>query len=66
MHLNLAVSREADSAKWALVEGKNTVCFTTNDYKTDERQIPGAAVCFENSDVYNAFSLAAFNIHPCN
>ncbi|KRZ65847.1 Deoxyribonuclease-2-alpha, partial [Trichinella papuae] len=27
------VSREADSAKWALVEGKNTVCFTTNDYK---------------------------------
>ncbi|KRX67010.1 Deoxyribonuclease-2-alpha [Trichinella sp. T6] len=27
------VSREADSAKWALIEGKSTVCLTTNDYK---------------------------------
>ncbi|KRY27838.1 Deoxyribonuclease-2-alpha, partial [Trichinella spiralis] len=36
------VSREADSAKWALVEGKNIVCFTTNDYKMNEKRIPGA------------------------
>ncbi|KRZ65921.1 Deoxyribonuclease-2-alpha, partial [Trichinella papuae] len=44
------VSREADSAKWALVEGKNTVCFTTNDYKVTEKQTPGAAVCLENAE----------------
>ncbi|KRZ00551.1 Deoxyribonuclease-2-alpha, partial [Trichinella zimbabwensis] len=56
------VSREADSARWALVEGKNTVCFTTNDYKTAEKQIPGAAVCLENANVYNAFSTAASNM----
>ncbi|KRZ65918.1 Deoxyribonuclease-2-alpha, partial [Trichinella papuae] len=57
------VSREADSAKWALVEGKNTVCFTTNDYKATEKQIPGAAVCLENANVYNAFSTAAFFVY---
>ncbi|KRZ82601.1 Plancitoxin-1, partial [Trichinella sp. T8] len=55
------VSREADSAKWALVEGRSTVCLTTNDYKMTEKQIPGAAVCLENADVYNAFSAAASN-----
>ncbi|KRZ65816.1 Plancitoxin-1, partial [Trichinella papuae] len=60
------VSREADSAKWALVEGKNTVCFTTNDYKVTEKQIPGAAVCLENANVYNAFSTAAVNVEACN
>ncbi|KRZ47463.1 hypothetical protein T02_9431, partial [Trichinella nativa] len=27
------VSREADGVKWALVEGKNTICFTTYDHK---------------------------------
>ncbi|KRZ65844.1 Deoxyribonuclease-2-alpha, partial [Trichinella papuae] len=60
------VSREADSAKWALIEGKNTVCFTTNDYKAAEKQIPGAAVCLENAGVYNAFSAAAVNVEACN
>ncbi|KRZ00060.1 Plancitoxin-1, partial [Trichinella zimbabwensis] len=60
------VSREADSAKWALIDGKNTVCFTTNDYKTPEKQIPGAAVCLENANVYNAFSTAAANVEACN
>ncbi|KRZ48165.1 Deoxyribonuclease-2-alpha, partial [Trichinella nativa] len=50
------VSREADSAKWALVEQKNTVCLTTNDYTVGEKKIPGAAVCLENAGVYNAFS----------
>ncbi|KAL1236585.1 Plancitoxin-1 [Trichinella spiralis] len=59
------VSREADSAKWALVEGKNTVCLTTNDYKITEKRIPGAAVCLENADVYNAFRTAAFNVEAC-
>ncbi|KRZ65842.1 Deoxyribonuclease-2-alpha, partial [Trichinella papuae] len=43
------VSREVDSTNWALVDGKNTVCLTTNDYKIAERQIPGAAVCLENA-----------------
>ncbi|KRX42598.1 Deoxyribonuclease-2-alpha [Trichinella murrelli] len=56
------VSREADSAKWALIEGKNTVCFTTNDYKMNEKRIPGAAVCLENAGVYTAFTAAAFNV----
>ncbi|KAL1236591.1 Plancitoxin-1 [Trichinella spiralis] len=56
------VNREADSAKWALIDGKNTVCFTTNDYKMSEKQIPGAAVCLENAGVYNAFIAAAFNV----
>ncbi|KRZ58198.1 Deoxyribonuclease-2-alpha [Trichinella nativa] len=60
------VSREADSAKWALVEGKNTVCLTTNDYKNSEKKVPGAAVCIENANVYNAFSQAASNVLPCN
>ncbi|KRY26444.1 Deoxyribonuclease-2-alpha, partial [Trichinella spiralis] len=55
------VSREADSAKWALVEGKNIVCFTTNDYKMNEKRIPGAGVCLENAGVYTAFTAAAFN-----
>ncbi|KRY81835.1 Plancitoxin-1 [Trichinella pseudospiralis] len=59
------VSRESDSAKWALVEGKNTVCLTTNDYKVSEKQIPGAAVCLENANVYNAFSIAASNVEAC-
>ncbi|KRZ63972.1 hypothetical protein T08_11369, partial [Trichinella sp. T8] len=27
------VRREADSARWAVVDGKNIVCLTTNDYK---------------------------------
>ncbi|KRY20151.1 Plancitoxin-1, partial [Trichinella patagoniensis] len=53
------VSREADSAKWAVVDGKNTVCLTTNDYKVGEKKIPGAAVCLENAGLYNAFSTAA-------
>ncbi|KRZ82526.1 Deoxyribonuclease-2-alpha, partial [Trichinella sp. T8] len=53
------VSREADSARWAVVDGKNTVCLTTNDYKVGEKKIPGAAVCLENAGVYNAFSAAA-------
>ncbi|KRY45336.1 Plancitoxin-1, partial [Trichinella britovi] len=56
------VYREADSAKWALIEGKNTVCLTTNDYK----RIPGAAVCVENANVYNAFNTAAVNVLACN
>ncbi|XP_003366021.1 deoxyribonuclease II superfamily [Trichinella spiralis] len=60
------VHREADSAKWALVEGKNTVCLTTNDYKTTEKRIPGAAVCVENANVYNAFNTAAVNVAACN
>ncbi|KRZ65813.1 Deoxyribonuclease-2-alpha, partial [Trichinella papuae] len=60
------VSREADSTRWALVEGKNTVCLTTNDYKVTEKQIPGAAVCLENANVYNAFSTAAVNVEACN
>ncbi|KRZ66492.1 hypothetical protein T10_1635, partial [Trichinella papuae] len=60
------VSREADSAKWALVEGKNTVCFTTNDYKVTEKQTPGAAICLENAGVYNAFLTAAINVEACN
>ncbi|KRZ46993.1 hypothetical protein T02_1170, partial [Trichinella nativa] len=49
------VSREADSARWAVVDGKNTVCLTTNDYKVGEKKIPGAAVCLENAGLYNAF-----------
>ncbi|KRX98903.1 Deoxyribonuclease-2-alpha [Trichinella pseudospiralis] len=60
------VHREADSAKWALVEGKNTVCLTTNDYKNAEKKIPGAAVCLENAGVYNAFLTGAFNVADCN
>ncbi|KRZ65843.1 Deoxyribonuclease-2-alpha, partial [Trichinella papuae] len=48
------VSREADSTRWALVEGKNTVCLTTNDYKASEKQIPGAAVCIENAHLNDA------------
>ncbi|KRX80399.1 Deoxyribonuclease-2-alpha [Trichinella sp. T6] len=60
------VSREADSARWALIEGKNTVCFTTNDYKMNEKRIPGAAVCLENAGVYTAFTAAAFNVEDCN
>ncbi|KRZ01416.1 Deoxyribonuclease-2-alpha [Trichinella zimbabwensis] len=60
------VSLEADSARWALVEGKNTVCLTTNDYKNSEKKVPGAAVCLENANVYNAFSQAASNVQPCN
>ncbi|KRY55145.1 Plancitoxin-1, partial [Trichinella britovi] len=60
------VYREADSAKWALIEGKNTVCLTTNDYKTTEKRIPGAAVCVENANVYNAFNTAAVNVLACN
>ncbi|KRY20053.1 Plancitoxin-1 [Trichinella patagoniensis] len=46
------VSRGADSAKWALIDGKNTA--------TDKRT-PGAAVCLKNAGVYNAFRTAAFN-----
>ncbi|KRX55847.1 Plancitoxin-1, partial [Trichinella sp. T9] len=53
------VSREADSTRWAVIDGKNTVCFTTNDYKVGEKKIPGAAVCLENAGLYNAFSTAA-------
>ncbi|KRY45692.1 Plancitoxin-1 [Trichinella britovi] len=60
------VRREDDSAKWALIEGKNTVCFTTNDYKMNEKRIPGAAVCLENAGVYTAFTAAAFNVEGCN
>ncbi|KRZ47422.1 hypothetical protein T02_12632 [Trichinella nativa] len=60
------VNREADGAKWALVEGKNTICFTTCDYKMSEKQIPGAAICLENAGVYNAFTAAAFNVEACN
>ncbi|KRX34075.1 Plancitoxin-1 [Trichinella murrelli] len=56
------VSREADSTRWAVVDGKNTVCFTTNDYKVGEKKIPGAAVCLENAGLYNAFSTAAVNL----
>ncbi|KRY20055.1 Plancitoxin-1 [Trichinella patagoniensis] len=59
------VSRQADSAKWALIDRKNTVCFTTNDYKMSEKQIPGAAICLENIGVYNAFIAAAFNVEAC-
>ncbi|XP_003373067.1 deoxyribonuclease II superfamily [Trichinella spiralis] len=57
------VSREADSAKWALIDGKNTVCFTTNDYTATDKRTPGAAVCLENAGVYNAFRTAALNHH---
>ncbi|KRX12567.1 Deoxyribonuclease-2-alpha [Trichinella nelsoni] len=60
------VSREADSARWAVVDGKNTVCLTTNDYKVGEKKIPGAAVCLENAGLYNAFSTAAVNLVACN
>ncbi|KAL1236576.1 Deoxyribonuclease-2-alpha [Trichinella spiralis] len=60
------VSREADSAKWALIDGKNTVCFTTNDYTATEKRTPGAAVCLENAGVYNAFRTAALNVEACN
>ncbi|XP_003373044.1 deoxyribonuclease II superfamily [Trichinella spiralis] len=60
------VSRETDSARWAVVDGKNIVCLTTNDYKTTEKQIPGAAVCLENAVVYNTFSTAASNLEACN
>ncbi|KRX33754.1 Plancitoxin-1, partial [Trichinella murrelli] len=60
------VSREADSTRWAVVDGKNTVCFTTNDYKVGEKKIPGAAVCLENAGLYNAFSTAAVNLEACN
>ncbi|KRZ66919.1 Deoxyribonuclease-2-alpha, partial [Trichinella papuae] len=59
------VHRENDNAKWALMEGKSTVCLTTNDYKITEKQIPGAAVCLENADVYSAFSAAAVNVEAC-
>ncbi|KRX35400.1 Plancitoxin-1 [Trichinella murrelli] len=58
------VSREADSTRWAVVDGKNTVCFTTNDYKVGEKKIPGAAVCLENAGLYNAFSTAALLKSP--
>ncbi|XP_003381884.1 deoxyribonuclease II family protein [Trichinella spiralis] len=60
------VSREADSAKWALIDGKNTVCFTTNDYTATDKRTPGAAVCLENAGVYNAFRTAALNVEACN
>ncbi|KRX34078.1 hypothetical protein T05_11054, partial [Trichinella murrelli] len=60
------VSRQADSAKWALIDGKNTVCFTTNDYTATDKRTPGAAVCLENAGVYNAFRTAAFNVEACN
>ncbi|KRZ48106.1 Deoxyribonuclease-2-alpha [Trichinella nativa] len=60
------VSREADSARWAVVDGKNIVCLTTNDYKATEKQIPGAAVCLENAAVYNIFRIAASNLEACN
>ncbi|KRY07085.1 Deoxyribonuclease-2-alpha [Trichinella patagoniensis] len=60
------VSREADSARWAVVDGKNTVCLTTNDYTVGDKKIPGAAVCLENAGVYNAFSAAAANLEGCN
>ncbi|KRX55806.1 Plancitoxin-1 [Trichinella sp. T9] len=53
------VSRGADSAKWALIDGKNTVCFTTNDYTATDKRTPGAAVCLENAGVYNAFHMYA-------
>ncbi|KRY44080.1 Plancitoxin-1, partial [Trichinella britovi] len=53
------VRREDDSARWAVVDGKNIVCLTTNDYKATEKQIPGAAVCLENAAVYNIFRIAA-------
>ncbi|XP_003373069.1 deoxyribonuclease II superfamily [Trichinella spiralis] len=59
------VSREADSARWAVVDGKNIVCLTTNDYKMNEKQMPGAAVCLENAGVYTAFTAAAFNTEDC-
>ncbi|KRY05863.1 hypothetical protein T12_7779, partial [Trichinella patagoniensis] len=39
---------------------------TTNDYKTTEKRIPGAAVCVENANVYNAFNTAAVNVLACN
>ncbi|KRZ91878.1 Plancitoxin-1 [Trichinella sp. T8] len=57
------VSRGADSAKWALIDGKNTVCFTTNDYTATDKRTPGAAVCLENAGVYNAFRTAALNFY---
>ncbi|KRY11230.1 Plancitoxin-1, partial [Trichinella patagoniensis] len=60
------VSRGADSAKWALIDGKNTVCFTTNDYTATDKRTPGAAVCLENAGVYNAFRTAALNVEACN
>ncbi|KRY10363.1 Plancitoxin-1 [Trichinella patagoniensis] len=60
------VRREADSARWAVVDGKNIVCLTTNDYKVTEKQIPGAAVCLENAAVYNTFSTAASKVEACN
>ncbi|KRZ58203.1 Deoxyribonuclease-2-alpha, partial [Trichinella nativa] len=60
------VSRGADSAKWALIDGKNTVCFTTNDYTAADKRTPGAAVCLENAGVYNAFRTAALNVEACN
>ncbi|KRY14272.1 hypothetical protein T12_14288 [Trichinella patagoniensis] len=60
------VRREADSARWAVVDGKNIVCLTTNDYKATEKQIPGAAVCLENAAVYNTFRTAASNLEACN
>ncbi|KRX51576.1 Deoxyribonuclease-2-alpha [Trichinella sp. T9] len=60
------VRREDDSARWAVVDGKNIVCLTTNDYKATEKQIPGAAVCLENAAVYNTFRTAASNLEACN
>ncbi|KRX59688.1 hypothetical protein T09_11996 [Trichinella sp. T9] len=60
------VRREDDSARWAVVDGKNIVCLTTNDYKATEKQIPGAAVCLENAAVYNTFSTAASKVEACN
>ncbi|KRY49038.1 Deoxyribonuclease-2-alpha [Trichinella britovi] len=60
------VSRGADSAKWALIDGKSTVCFTTNDYTATDKRTPGAAVCLKNAGVYNAFRTAAFNVEACN
>ncbi|KRX56613.1 Plancitoxin-1, partial [Trichinella sp. T9] len=60
------VRREDDSARWAVVDGKNIVCLTTNDYKATEKQIPGAAVCLENAAVYNIFRIAASKVEACN
>ncbi|KRY20054.1 Deoxyribonuclease-2-alpha [Trichinella patagoniensis] len=60
------VRREVDSARWAVVDGKNIVCLTTNDYKINEKQIPGAAVCLENAGVllvHNAADEAAWFVH---
>ncbi|KRX13134.1 Plancitoxin-1 [Trichinella nelsoni] len=60
------VRREVDSARWAVVDEKNIVCLTTNDYKATEKQLPGAAVCIENAAVYNIFRIAASKVEACN